>query len=87
MKSGQNKRPNTKLALEEVEALQATLFSAAHQALRDAMADGTVNAALLSSIGKLCSDAGVKPSTQDESNPLWSLSEQLQAVDFSDLSR
>ena len=75
---------NSKLGIEQAEALQATLYSAANKALVKAIDDDTITPALLTSIHKMLSDAGVQPSTGEEQHPLWSLTERLESLSYLD---
>jgi hypothetical protein len=49
-----------------------------------AIDDDTITPALLTSIHKMLSDAGVQPSTGDEQHPLWSLTERLEGLSYLD---
>jgi len=75
---------NKQLPVEVAEALQRQLYNAANQALQKAMAADDISPALLSSIQKILSEAGVVPSVAEADSPLWKLSETLESVGFLD---
>ena len=76
-----SKHANSRLKMETAEALQASLYNAANQALKKAIDEDNVTPALLSSIHKMLADAGVQPSMREES-PLWSLAESLESLSY-----
>ena len=67
--------------METAEALQATLYNAANQALLKAIDEDSVTPALLSSIHKMLADAGVQPAMKEES-ALWSLAGSLDSLSY-----
>lgn len=70
--------------MEQAEALQASLYAAANQALLKAMDTDTVTPALLTSINKMLSEAGVQPAAQQQNHPLWSLAESMENLTYFD---
>lgn len=73
---------NSKLGIEQAEALQATLYSAANQALLKAMQADEITPALLTSINKMLSDANIQPSSVDKTHPLWSLADSMDSLSY-----
>ncbi len=70
--------------MELAEALQASLYNAANLALNKAMESGEVTPALLTSINKMLSDAGVQPASHDKKHPLWSLADSMETLSYLD---
>ena len=75
---------NSRLGIEQAEALQATLYSAANQALLKAMESDEVTPALLTSINKMLSDANIQPASVDVRSPLWSLADSMESLSYLD---
>lgn len=79
-----NSHKNSKLPIEQAEALQANLYAAANKALQKAMETDEVTPALLTSINKMLSDANIQPSGVDEKHPLWHLADSMDALTYLD---
>ena len=61
---------NSRLPIEQAEALQATFYNAANHALLKAMDADEVSPALLTSVNKMLSDANFQPQGGDSKHPL-----------------
>ena len=74
---------NTNVTRSEAENLQCLLFKAAAQALGQALAEGTIQASLLSSCHQILKDSGLQidlssdsPEDEPAASPSWLLSLQ-----------
>ena len=79
-----NAHQNSRLPIEQAEALQATLYNAANQALLKAMDADEVSPALLTSVNKMLSDANIQPQGVDSKHPLWSLADSMESLSYLD---
>jgi hypothetical protein len=79
-----NVHQNNQLPIEQAEALQATLYNAANQALLKAMNADEVTPALLTSLNKMLSDANIQPQGVDSKRPLWSLADSMESLSYLD---
>ena len=84
MANNSNTHKNSRLSIDQAEALQATLYSAANQALLKAMEGDEVSPALLTSVNKMLSDANIQPQGVDSKHPLWSLTDSMEALSYLD---
>ena len=79
-----NAHQNSRLPIEQAEALQATFYNAANQALLKAMDADEVSPALLTSVNKMLSDANFQPQWGDSKHPLLSLADSLVSLSYLD---
>ncbi len=79
-----NSHNNSKLSIEQAEALQANLYRAADLALQRAIESDQVTPALLTSINKMLSDANVQPASTEVKHPLWNLVDSMESLTYLD---
>ena len=85
--NGKRQSDNKGITTNDAKNLQAELFNICHEAISQARAEEKISPALISSIHKVVVDSGVRVGTSaaDKDHPLWSITEQLEDLDFIDL--